>query len=88
MICRLWRGVTTRDNAPRYEEIVRGEVIPAIEARAIPGFLHIDLARRDIAEGVEFLTIMWFDSLAERAADGRIAAGALWVHQPHPAPGR
>ena len=63
MICRLWRGVTTRENAPRYEEIVRGEVIPAIEARAIPGFLHIDLARRDVAEGVEFLTIMWFDSL-------------------------
>ena len=47
MICRLWRGWTTPDNADTYEGIVRGEVIPGIEARKIPGFRHIDLMRRD-----------------------------------------
>jgi hypothetical protein len=45
MICRLWRGWTTRDNADAYERIVRGQVIPGIEARRIPGFRSIDLVR-------------------------------------------
>ena len=63
MICRVWHGWTTPENAPRYEAIVRGEVIPGIEARRIPGFRSIDLMRRDVPDGVEFTTIMWFDSL-------------------------
>ena len=63
MICRLWRGWTTRDKADAYERIVRGQVIPAIEARGIAGFRHIDLMKRDLGEEVEFATMMWFDSL-------------------------
>jgi len=63
MICRLWRGWTTSENAAVYEAIVRGEVIPGIEARRIPGFRHIDLMRRDLGDEVEFQTLMWFDSL-------------------------
>lgn len=63
MICRLWRGWTTPQNAESYERIVRGEVIPAIEARRIPGFIHIDLMRRDVGDEVEFQTLMWFERL-------------------------
>src|SRR5918993_2106294 len=63
MICRLWRGWTTPDNADAYEKVVRGEVIPGIEARRIPGFRHIDLMRRAAGDEVEFVTLMWFDSL-------------------------
>ena len=63
MICRLWRGWTTPENAGAYERIVRGEVIPGIEARHIAGFRHIDLMKRDLGEEVEFQTLMWFDSL-------------------------
>lgn len=63
MICRLWRGWTTPDNADAYERIVRGEVIPGIEARRIAGFRHIDLMRRLSGDEVEFQTLMWFDSL-------------------------
>ena len=62
-ICRVWRGWTTTDNADAYERIVRGEVIPGIEARQIPGFRHIDLMRRVDGDEVEFLTLMWFDSI-------------------------
>ena len=62
-ICRLWRGWTTPGNADAYERVVRGEVIPGIEARRIPGFRHIDLMRRDLGGEVEFQTLMWFDSL-------------------------
>ena len=63
MICRIWRGWTTPANADAYEAVVRGQVIPGIEARAIAGFRHIDLMRRDAGEEVEFQTLMWFDSL-------------------------
>jgi hypothetical protein len=44
MICRLRRGWITRNNADAYERIVRGQVIPGIEARRIPGFRSIDLS--------------------------------------------
>ena len=63
MICRIWRGWTTEQNAGAYQEIVRGEVIPEIEARHIPGFRAIDLMRRPLEDGVEFVTIMWFDDI-------------------------
>ena len=63
MICRLWRGWTTKENADLYERIVRSEVIPGIEARHIAGFRHIDLMKRELDEEVEFQTLMWFDSL-------------------------
>jgi hypothetical protein len=29
-----------------------------------PGFLSIDLVRRSVPDGVEFVTLMWFDDLA------------------------
>jgi len=64
MICRFWRGWTSPQNANTYESIVRGRVIPGIEAMGIEGFRHIDLLRRCKEQEVEFVTIMWFDDLA------------------------
>jgi heme-degrading monooxygenase HmoA len=63
MICRQWRGWTTRENADAYERIVLEQVIPGIEAQRIPGFLSIDLVRREREDDVEFMTLMWFDAL-------------------------
>ena len=63
MICRLWRGWATNQNADAYERIVREQVIPGIGARRIPGFRSIDLARREREHDVEFMALMWFDSL-------------------------
>jgi hypothetical protein len=63
MICRVWRGWTTIDKADAYEEILRGEVIPAIEARRIRGLRSIDVMRRETNDAVEFATLMWFDDL-------------------------
>jgi heme-degrading monooxygenase HmoA len=63
MICRVWRGWTTKDNADAYERVVRREVIPGIEAQRIRGFRSIDLVRRERDRDVEFMTLMWFDTL-------------------------
>jgi heme-degrading monooxygenase HmoA len=71
VISRLWHGWTTQANANRYEELLRTEVFTGIAARGIDGFLGIDLLRRNLGEAVEFVTVMWFDSLeAVRAFAG------------------
>ena len=62
MICRVWHGYTTDANTDAYQRIVRTLVTPNIEQRAIPGFIAIDLVRRQLEHEVEFMTIMWFDS--------------------------
>lgn len=63
MICRIWNGWATPANASAYEAVVRGQVIPEIEARQIPGFRRIDLLRRELPDEVQFITLMWFDDL-------------------------
>ncbi len=64
MICRIWRGWTTAENAAAYQELLVSNIIPSIEARGIAGLRHIDMMRRAAGGEVEFSTIMWFDSLA------------------------
>lgn len=64
MIARIWHGWTTPENADAYERVLRTEVIPGIEAMAIPGLRgSVEVLRRDREDEVEFLTIMRFDSL-------------------------
>jgi hypothetical protein len=63
MISRIWRGWTTPQNADAYEALLKAEIFTGIVARGISGFQGIDLLRRDLDEKVEFVTIMWFDSI-------------------------
>lgn len=71
MIARLWHGWTSSANADAYEHLLRHEIFAGITARAIPGFRGIDLLRRPSGELVEFVTVMWFESLdAVRAFAG------------------
>ena len=64
MISRIWHGWTTPANADAYEHLLRGEIFSGISRREIPGYRGIDLLRREDGGTVEFVTIMWFDSLA------------------------
>lgn len=63
MISRIWHGYTTPENANAYENLLRDEIFVGIEKRNIPGFRGIQLFRRPLGEEVEFVTVMWFDSL-------------------------
>lgn len=63
MISRIWRGWTSRKNAAAYEHLLRTEVFSGIAARDLRGYRGIHLLRRDVPEGVEFVTVMWFDSI-------------------------
>jgi heme-degrading monooxygenase HmoA len=62
MISRLWHGWTSRENADAYEKLLRTEIFSGIAKRSIQGYRGIHLLRRDVDDGVEFVTIMWFDS--------------------------
>lgn len=71
MISRIWHGWTSHANADAYEQLLREEIFTGIAARRIPGFIGIDLLRRPMGAAVEFVTIMWFESLeAVRAFAG------------------
>lgn len=64
VITRIWHGWTTPQNAAAYERLLRSEIFEGIVRRHIEGFRGIDLLRRTHRSEVEFVTIMWFDSLA------------------------
>ena len=63
MICRIWHGWTSLAQSASYQHLLIDEIFPGIRARKIRGFLGIELLRRDSEQEVEFVTIMWFDSL-------------------------
>jgi heme-degrading monooxygenase HmoA len=63
MISRIWHGYTSAENADAYEGLLKSEIFAGIEGRRIPGFQGIQLFRRTRASDVEFITVMWFDSL-------------------------
>jgi heme-degrading monooxygenase HmoA len=64
MINRMWHGWTTPTNADAYEQLLRSEIFPGIAARGVAGYRGFQLLRREVDDTVEFVTIMWFDSLA------------------------
>ena len=71
MISRIWHGYTTFENAHTYENLLKEEIFVGIHDRNILGFREIQLFRRELGGEVEFITVMWFDSLdAVRAFAG------------------
>jgi hypothetical protein len=62
MILRHWRGWTSTENADAYEAIVRG-ILASIATRGIAGYRGAYLARRGLADEIEFRTIMLFSSM-------------------------
>ena len=63
MICRIWHGYTTSNNADTYENLLKEEIFVGIKDRKIRGFRGIQLLRRELDEETEFITIMWFDTI-------------------------
>jgi len=63
VISRIWHGWTTHENADTYENLLKEEIFPGIEAKNVSGYRSIQLFRRVLSDAeVEFVTIMWFDS--------------------------
>jgi len=63
MISRIWHGWTSLANAEAYETLLREEIFVGIERRRIPGFVDLQMLRRQVGDEVEFVTIMRFEHL-------------------------
>src|SRR5512135_3316067 len=63
MISRIWHGYTTPENADTYEALLKSEIFVGIHGRNIHGYRGIQLFRRPLGDEVEFITLMWFDSI-------------------------
>jgi len=63
MISRVWHGWTTPENADAYEALLKNEIFTEIKNRKIAGYRGVHLFRRNLVQEVEFVTIMWFDSM-------------------------
>jgi heme-degrading monooxygenase HmoA len=63
MIGRIWHGWTSHSNANAYEELLRAKVLPEIAGMQIPGYQGAHVFRRQLESEVEFITLLWFDSL-------------------------
>lgn len=63
MIARVWHGWTSPDDADAYEALLLSEILPGIAAKGIPGYHGAHVLRKDGDPEVEFITIMWLESL-------------------------
>jgi heme-degrading monooxygenase HmoA len=63
MISRVWHGWTAPANADAYESLLKSEIFVGIKNRQIAGYRGIQLFRRNVGDEIEFVTVMWFDTL-------------------------
>ncbi len=63
MIARIWHGITTKENADAYENLLKQEIFESIANKKIKGYKGIKLLKREVNDEFEFTTIMWFENL-------------------------
>ena len=64
MIARIWYGWTSRENAEKYERLLREEVLLEIAKRSIPGYKGAEIFIREADhDEMEFITLLRFETL-------------------------
>jgi antibiotic biosynthesis monooxygenase (ABM) superfamily enzyme len=62
MVARVWHGYTaTREHADAYEALLKPELLPGVSQKK--GYRGSHLLRRDAGDEVEFITILFFETL-------------------------
>jgi heme-degrading monooxygenase HmoA len=77
LISRQWRGLARPDQAAAYELHLRSDTFPAL--RSIEGFVDATILRRTLLNGVEFLIVTRWTSMAaiERFAGADVEAAVI-----------
>lgn len=64
MICRMWRGWTPAAKAEAYDSYLKNELFPRVKQElGARGYRGFHLLRHDRGDEVEFVTMVWFESL-------------------------
>ena len=62
-IIRTWKGWTTLENAPIYEDMLINEVFPAVKEKGVDGLEKVSISTAKSGDEVEFFLVLQFDSL-------------------------
>ena len=64
MVCRVWHGWTTVGHAQRYDDYLQNELLPRLDRELRShGYRGYQVLRLSRGEEVEFMTMLWFDSI-------------------------
>ena len=66
MIARVWHGWTKREEEDGYEAHLKPDLLPGLSQ--VKGFLGSYLLRRAVGAEVEFVTVIFWDSLEDLRA--------------------
>lgn len=61
MIARIWHGFATKENAGKYEALLKPDVLPGLDK--VAGYRGSYLLRRDHGAEIEFITLMLWESI-------------------------
>jgi len=62
-IIRTWKGWTTLENAPIYEDMLINEVFPTVKKNGIDGLEKVSISTKEKKNEVEFFLVLQFDSI-------------------------
>lgn len=62
-IIRTWKGWTSLENAPIYENMLINEVFPEVKRKGVEGLEKVSISTMEKNDEVEFFLVLQFDSL-------------------------
>lgn len=62
-IIRTWKGWTSLENAPVYENMLINEVFPEVKRKGVEGLEKVSISTMEKNDEMEFFLVLQFDSL-------------------------
>ena len=62
-IIRTWKGWTSLENGPIYEQMLIHEVFPTVKKNGVAGLEKVSISTCQLENEVEFFLVLQFDSL-------------------------
>ena len=62
-IIRTWKGWTTLENAPIYEDMLINEVFPEVKKKGVTGLEKVSISTKHHENEVEFFLVLQFDTI-------------------------
>ena len=62
-IIRTWKGWTTPENAPVYEDMLINEVFPTVKKNGVEGLEKVSISTLEKQDEVELFLVLQFDNL-------------------------
>ena len=64
-IIRTWKGWTTIENAPVYEDMLINEIFPTVKKKGVSGLEKVSISTQNKEDEVEFFLVLQFTSMED-----------------------